>query len=75
MNQSTNQFRLDIRLENKLPMKIDVIDTVTAGLDPRNDLVLVGNKINNRHLIFEKKEENLALYYLGNNNLNPEYLT
>ena len=68
MNQSTNQFRLNIRLENKQPMKIDVIDTVTAGLDPRNDLVLVGNKINNRHLIFEKKEENLALYYLGNNN-------
>ena len=68
MNQSTNQFRLDIQLENKLPMKIDVIDSITAGLDPRNDLVLVGNKINNRHLIFEKKGENLALHYLGNSN-------
>ena len=68
MNQSTNQFRLDIQLENKLPMKIDVVDSITAGLDPRNDLVLVGNKINNRHLIFEKKGENLALHYLGNSN-------
>jgi len=68
MNQSTNQFRLDIRLENKPPMKIDVVDTVTAGLDPRNDLVLLGNKINNRHLVFEKKGENLALHYLGNTN-------
>jgi hypothetical protein len=68
MNQSTNQFRLDVRLENKPPMKIDVIDTVTAGLDPRNDLVLIGNKINNRHLVFEKKGENLALHYLGNTN-------
>lgn len=68
MNQSTNQFRLDVRLENKPPMKIDVVDTVTAGLDPRNDLVLVGNKINNRHLVFEKKGENLALHYLGNTN-------
>lgn len=68
MNQSTNQFRLDVRLENKPPMKIDVVDSVTAGLDPRNDLVLVGNKINNRHLVFEKKGENLALHYLGNTN-------
>lgn len=68
MNQSTNQYRLDVRLENQSPMKIDVIDSISAGLDPRNDLVLLGNKIKNRHLVFEKKGENLALHYLGNTN-------
>lgn len=68
MNQSTNQYRLDVRLENQTPMKIDVVDSITAGMDPRNDLVLLGNKIKNRHLVFEKKGENLALHYLGNTN-------
>lgn len=68
MNQSTNQYRLDVRLENQPPMKIDVVDSITAGMDPRNDLVLLGNKIKNRHLVFEKKGENLALHYLGNTN-------
>jgi hypothetical protein len=68
MNQSTNQYRLDVRLENQTPMKIDVIDTISAGLDPRNDLVLLGNKIKNKHLVFEKKGENLALHYHGNTN-------
>jgi hypothetical protein len=68
MNQSTNQFRLDVRLENQPPMKIDVVDSISVGLDPRNDLVLLGNKIKNRQLLFEKKGENLALHYLGNTN-------
>ena len=63
-----NHFRLDVRLEGQGPMKIDVIDTVTAGLDPRCDLVLLGQKVKNRHLVFTKKEENLALLYLGNTN-------
>ena len=68
MNQQKYQFRLDVRIENQSPMKIDVIDTVTAGLDPRNDLVLLGKKIKTKHLFFEVKGENLALHYLGNTN-------
>nr|BDT28094.1 FHA domain-containing protein [Bacteriovorax sp. HI3] len=68
MNQEKNQFRLDVRLDNKPPMKIDVIDTITVGLDPRCDLVLSGTKIKNRHLEFIAKGENLALVYLGNTN-------
>lgn len=68
MNLERNQFRLDIRLDGKPPMKIDVVDVVTAGLDPRSDLVLVGQKIRNRHLEFSLKGENLALLYLGNTN-------
>jgi hypothetical protein len=55
MKQEKNQFRLEVRLENQLPMKIDVIDTITAGLDPRNDLVLIGKKIQDKHLAFEAK--------------------
>jgi hypothetical protein len=65
MKQEKNQFRLIIHQENQSTLKIDVIDTITVGLDPRNDLVLVGKKINNRHLVFELKGENLALNYLG----------
>ncbi len=49
-------------------MKIDVIDSVSAGVDPRCDLVLSGRKIKARHMLFEKKEENLALVYLGPTN-------
>lgn len=65
MGQEKNQFRLDVRIVNQSPMRIDVIDTVTAGIDPRNDLVLVGKKINKKHFEFEAKGENLALHYLG----------
>ncbi|MBC7713880.1 MAG: FHA domain-containing protein [Rhizobacter sp.] len=68
MTIAKNHFRLDVRIENMAPMKIDVIDTVTAGLDPRCDLILNGPKIKNRHLVFTKKGENLALHYLGNTN-------
>ncbi len=68
MKHLQNQFRLDVRIENQPPLKIDVIDSITVGLDPRNDLVLVLRKIKNRHLVFHKKEENLALQYLGNTN-------
>ncbi len=68
MTIQTNQYRLDVRIEKLAPMKIDVIDTVTVGLDPRSDLVLSGAKIKNHHLSFIKKGENLALHYLGNTN-------
>ena len=68
MTQEKNQFRLDVRLDNKPPMKIDVVDTITVGLDPRCDLVLSGAKIKNRHIEFVAKGENLALVYLGNTN-------
>lgn len=68
MERLKYQFRLDVRIENQPPLKIDVIDSITVGLDPRNDLVLVGKKIKNHHFVFEKKEENLALRYLGNTN-------
>lgn len=68
MAYQQNQFRLDVRIENQPPLKIDVVDTISVGLDPRNDLVLVLRKIKNRHLVFHKKEENLALQYLGNTN-------
>lgn len=67
-NQDKHQFRLDVRLEGQNPMNIDVVDTVTVGLDPRCDLVLVGKKVKNRHLEFAAKGENLALHYLGNTN-------
>lgn len=68
MSLYKNQFRLDIRLEGQSPMKIDVIDTVSAGLDPRCDLVLTGRKIKAKQMEFLKKEENLALIYLGHTN-------
>ena len=61
MKHLQSQFRLDVRIENQPPLKIEVIDSITVGLDPRNDLVLVLRKIKNRHLVFHKKEENLAL--------------
>jgi hypothetical protein len=65
MGQEKNQFRLDVRIVNQSPMKINVIDSVTAGIDPRNDLVLIGNKIKKKHFVFEVKGENLALHYYG----------
>lgn len=68
MNQEKNQFRLNVLIDKRPPLKIDVVDVITVGLDPRNDLVLVGKKINNRHLSFELKGENLALHYLGFSN-------
>ena len=68
MTTTKKQILLDVRIENMPPMKIEVIETISAGLDPRCDLTLNGLKIKNRHLIFIKKGENLALHYLGNTN-------
>jgi hypothetical protein len=68
MTIEKHYFHLDVRIENQQPMKIDVIDRVTAGLDPRSDLILSGAKIKNFHLVFLIKGENLALHYLGNTN-------
>ncbi len=68
MTEAKNHFYLDVRLQGKPPMRIDVVDIITAGLDPRSDLILSGAKIKNRHLEFVLKEENLALRYLGHSN-------
>ena len=68
MSAYKNQYRLDVQIEGQAPMKVDVIDSITVGLDPRCDLVLSGSKIKTKHMVFELKEENLALIYLGNTN-------
>lgn len=65
MKQEKNQYRLIIQVEGQSPLKIDVVDSISVGTDPRNDLVLINKKINHRHLLFELKGENLALVYLG----------
>lgn len=68
MENLTNHFILDIRIPGQSPLKIDVQDQVSVGLDPRNDLVLTGKKIRPKHAQFEKKAETLILHFLGKDN-------
>ena len=40
-------YMLDVRIPDKLPTQIEVINQVVAGIDPRNDIILIDKKILN----------------------------
>ncbi|MDO9182106.1 MAG: FHA domain-containing protein [Bacteriovorax sp.] len=58
-------FTLEVRIPDQLPKKISVFDQINAGLDPRNDLILIDPKIMAKHFHFEVKKNILTVQYLG----------
>jgi hypothetical protein len=70
MNQTQNEwfYSLEVKVPDQSPRKIDVHDEVNAGLDPRNDLILVGPKIMPRHFHFIVKNDVLSVLFLGEDN-------
>ena len=63
--KQSKSFNLEVQIPDQLPRSIKVIDQVMAGLDPRNDLILIDPKVHNRHFLFCVQNEILSLYYLG----------
>lgn len=58
------RFYLHVSIPDQLSRKVEVIDHISAGLDPRCDLVLIDKKIRNHHLLFEKKGPLLSVKLL-----------
>jgi hypothetical protein len=61
----SKSFNIEVQIPDQLPRSVEVIDQIMAGLDPRNDLILIDPKIHNRHFLFCLQNEILSLYYLG----------
>ncbi|MGZ3788633.1 MAG: FHA domain-containing protein [Bacteriovorax sp.] len=73
MNENTDSrkletdliFTLDVRIPDQVPRKIEVVDRVLAGIDPRNDLILIDSKVLTKHFLFRKRNNLLSVHYLG----------
>ena len=60
-----NNFQLTVIKGNQPELKMDVVNTLSAGSDPRNDLVLIGKEIKPKHFRFQRNADFLVLEYLG----------
>jgi hypothetical protein len=58
-------FTLRVLLPDHSSRDILVIDQLLAGLDPRNDLILIGPKIKTKHFLFRNKNNTLTVHNLG----------
>lgn len=73
MNENTDStklttellFTLDVRIPEQSPRKFEVVDRVLAGIDPRNDLILIDPKVQSKHFLFRKRNNLLSVHYLG----------
>jgi len=60
-------YILDVKSPDQSPRKLVVHDFLLAGLDPRNDLVLMDSLISPKHFHFKNKNGLLSLHFLGEN--------
>ena len=58
-------YTLEVRIPDQMPMKVEVADRILAGIDPRNDLILIDKKIKAKHFLFTKINNILNMHYLG----------
>ena len=58
-------YMLDVRIPDKLPTQIEVINQVVAGIDPRNDIILIDKKIKAKYFTFNRTADVLNVHYLG----------
>lgn len=61
-------YILDVKVPDQTSRKLSVNDEVWAGLDPRNDLVLVDPSVHPRHFHFKSKNDLLTVQILGSDN-------
>ena len=61
-------YSLDVRIPEQTPRKLEVTDRILAGIDPRNDLILVDPKIRAKHFLFRRRNNVLTVHYLGKDN-------
>jgi hypothetical protein len=61
-------YVLDVKIPDQLIKTYEVVDQLIAGLDPRNDLILVDPKIKTKHFLFEVKNQTLTVHHMGLDN-------
>ena len=61
-------YTLDVRIPDQTPKRLTVSDRLLAGIDPRNDLVLVDPKIKAKHFLFRRRNNVFTVHYLGKDN-------
>lgn len=61
-------YILDVKVPDQTPRKLGVHDQILAGLDPRNDLILVDPAVEARHFHFKNKDNLLTVQILGADN-------
>ena len=64
---STQEARYEIivTIPDQLSRRVEVIDHLFAGLDPRSDIVIIEKKVKVRHFYFEKKGPILSVKILA----------
>lgn len=67
------RYTLDIRVPKKIPQRIDVLENVTIGSDPRNDIILASEDGSHTKQFTFKKRGN-ALVGINNFNGNHEVI-
>lgn len=69
MSDSNDQlsYFLEVIVPDQLPRELAIIDQLFAGLDPRNDIILIDHKVQPKHYCFTLKNNCLSLLYLGKN--------
>lgn len=65
MSEKGLKYTLEVLIPDQLPRKVEVIDHLFAGLDPRSDIILIDPKVKNRHFLFQKKDNVLSVQLLG----------
>lgn len=58
-------YVLEVQIPEQTTTKYSISDHLSAGLDPRSDIILIHPKIKERHFLFFKKENLLTLQFLG----------
>lgn len=70
-------YTLHVKIPDQSPIRMEVKDQILAGIDPRNDLILIDPAVKAKHFLFKRKENALTVHYLGTNGntfLNGQYL-
>lgn len=66
MNQNSELlFTLKVRIPEQPTRDFEVVDRVLAGIDPRNDLILVDPKVEAKHFLFRNRNNVFTVHYLG----------
>ena len=58
-------FMLDVKIPHQTMMSIEVVERLIAGIDPRNDLILIDPKVKTKHFLFRLKNNTLTVHNLG----------
>lgn len=65
-DEENPHFTLEVKIPDQPTKRLKVLDRLLAGLDPRNDLILIDPVVKTKHMLFKKQNNVLCVHYLGN---------